>query len=372
MSPALRLLCLSTLLTVGGFAAVQPLAVTVMETQGLSATTTGLLLAMIFGGVLVLAPFQPKLVKRFGAMQTYQTGKLIAALGFAVCAWSQVPWLWAGALLLLGLGGALTWPLTDSLIASEAPLDKKGAWMGLFQSGMGLAFALGPFISAVLATRPGTVFLGAASVCVLSSVPLLGRRFHPTAEEDEEGLRTTWRSAAGFAVVAFLGGVCENGAHTAGTLAALALGWRESAAIALAGVIGGGAFIAQYPLGRVADRIGVRQVLLLGLAVQALSLAALPLVAWWQPLLWMLGFVWGGSGGCLYTQAMTGAAQVFKGTRLVAATTIMVISFTIGGVVGPVLGGCAVDISPVSGVVWVFVPLALAGWVVTYFQKAVR
>ena len=74
MNPTLRLICMSTLFTVFGFAGVQPLAVDVMETQGLGPTTIGLLSALIFGGVLMLAPFQPALV---GMLQGEFIGAMI-------------------------------------------------------------------------------------------------------------------------------------------------------------------------------------------------------------------------------------------------------------------------------------------------------
>ena len=46
MNKTLRLLCLSTLVSLGGFAGVQPLAVTVMERQGLGPAQIGLLSAL--------------------------------------------------------------------------------------------------------------------------------------------------------------------------------------------------------------------------------------------------------------------------------------------------------------------------------------
>lgn len=371
MNSSLRLLCLSTLLAIFGFAGVQPLAVTLMEQQGLGATEIGLLSALIFGGVLVLAPFQPALVGRFGAMRSYQAGKFMATLGFVGCAGATSPWAWAGGMLLLGFGGALTWPLTDSLLASEAPPEKKGAWLALFQTGMGLAFALGPFVSAALVAWPRAVFLGAAAVCALSSIPLLGRRL-PAPVDDDDGGFGVWRSAAGLALIAFLGGLFENGMHTVGTLVALASGWSGAAAVALPGVIAVGALVIQYPLGHVADRRGTRGVLLLSLAGLVLSVVALPLMSLWPPLLWILGFWWGAADGCLYTLAMTGTAQDFPVRQVASVTTLMVISYTVGSVIGPVLGGFAVDAGTLWGVVAAFGPLALLGWFITLRRRTAR
>ncbi len=374
MKLSLRLLCLSTLVSVGGFAGVQPLAVTVMEQQGLGAAAIGLLSGLIFGGVLLLAPFQPGLAVRFGAMRTYQAGKLLAVLGFTGCAWATTPWLWALALLLLGFAGALTWPLTDTLIATEAPAARKGAWLGLFQAGMGIAFAAGPFAAAVFATSPHTVFFAAAILAALTSVPLIGQTLPSVAEDsaDAGGFAAAWRSASGLALIAFLGGLFENGTHTAGTLVALARGWSGPAAVSLCGVMAVGSFVIQRPLGRAADRHGTRGVTLRGLAILALSLAVLPLVQVWPALLWVLGLVWGGASGCLYTLAMTGTAQGVPERQVAAATTLMVLGYTLGSALGPVVGGLAVDVAPLAGVAWVFGALAVAGWVFVVTQKPTR
>ncbi len=371
MKNTLYLICASTLVSICGFAGVQPLAVTLMERQGLGPAQIGLLSALIFGGVLVLAPFQPALTARYGVMRTYQAGKTLVVLGFAGCAWAHSAGGWAAAFLLLGLGGALTWPLTDTLLAEQAPPDRKGAWLGLFQAGMGLAFALGPLVSAGLARHPREVFLGAAALAGLSSLPLWGQRctIPAAGTDDEAGYREVWMSAAGFVGVAFLGGLFENGTHTVGVLVALGLDWPGAAAVALPGVMAFGSFAVQYPLGRTADRYGTREVLLGGLAVLALSMAVLPLVAQWHPLLWFIALAWGVAGGCLYTLAMTGSAQRFSARQVAAATTLVVLGYTLGSAAGPVIGGFALDAASLRGVAWAFGAMALLGGAFAYRKK---
>ncbi len=355
-------LCLSTLLTIAGFAGAQPAEITVMKEQGLSEGVVGIITSLVYAGVLCMAPFQPWLAARYGTVLIYQAGKLLAACGFASLALAHVPWVWALATLVIGMGAGLTWPVTDSLLATFAPEDKKGAWMGLFQTGMGAAFAVGPFVASALG--PQTMFYLAAATSVASSLPLIGRKAEVAHEDDTgatDGLLEVLRMAPELPLLAFIGGFFENSTHTAITLSALGLSWAENAAIALAGVIGAGAFVIQYPIGRLADKRGPRLVIIGALGILIASSLPLPLGRAVPELLWVIAFLWGAAGGCLYTMAMTGMAQRFTGMRVLTATTLMVMSYTVGGLVGPTAGGFAVQNSILWGPLVLFIVTALLG-----------
>ena len=361
MVRSLLWLCLSTLLTIAGFAGALPAAATVMEGQGMSAGVIGVITSLVYAGVLCMAPFQPRLARRFGAVPAYQMGKVLSACGFMSLALAHSAWMWSLATLFIGLGAGLTWPVTDSLVASFAPEDKKGAWMGLFQTGMGAAFALGPFIAATL--KPNAMFVAAAITGVASSLPLIGRRaeVQRDASGGNEGLWEVLRMAPELPVLAFIGGFFENGTHTAATLSALAMSWTGAGAISLAGVIGAGAFVVQYPIGRLADGRGAGRIIGITLWIMIASCLLLPLCRTAPSLLWGVAFVWGAAGGCLYTLAMTGMAQRFSGTKVLTATTLMVMSYTVGGISGPAVAGYAVEISPLLGPMVLFVVASLLG-----------
>lgn len=361
MVRSLLWLCLSTLLTIAGFAGALPAAATVMERQGLSSGVIGVITSLIYAGVLCMAPFQPRLALRFGAVPAYQMGKLLSACGFAGLALAQSAWMWSLATLFIGLGAGLTWPVTDSLVASFAPEDKKGAWMGLFQTGIGAAFALGPFIAAAL--KPNAMFIIAAVTSVASSLPLIGRRaeIKRDASGGNEGLWEVLRMAPELPVLGFMGGFFENGTHTAITLSALALSWTSAGAIALAGVIGAGAFVAQYPIGKLADGRGAGRMIVVTLWIMIAGCLLLPMGRSVPAVMWIIAFVWGAAGGCLYTLAMTGMAQRFSGSKVLTATTLMVMSYTIGGISGPAVAGYAVEWSPLLGPMALFIVASLLG-----------
>jgi MFS family permease len=356
-------LCLSTLLTIAGFAGALPTVATVMEKQGFGSGVIGVITSLVYAGILCMAPFQPTLAKRFGAVPTYQMGKLLSACGFIGLSFAHAAWMWSLATLFIGFGAGLTWPVTDSLIASFAPADKKGAWMGLFQTGMGAAFALGPFLAAMLALNPNAIFITAAVTSVVTSLPLIGRRaeVQRDASGEKESLWEVFRMAPELPVLGFIGGFFENGTHSAVTLSALALKWGENGAIALAGVIGAGAFVAQYPVGRFADQRGSQRVIAITLWIMIAGSLLLPLSNALPLMLWIVAFVWGAAGGCLYTLAMTGMAQKFSGMRVLKATTLMVMSYTVGGISGPAVAGYAVEWSTLLGPMALFTVASLLG-----------
>lgn len=361
MIQSLIWLCVSTLLTIAGFAGALPAAATMMERQGISAGVIGVITSFVYAGVLCMAPFQPGLARRFGAVPTYQMGKALSACGFIGLSMAQAEWMWAAATLCIGLGAGLTWPVTDSLVASFAPEDKKGAWMGLFQTGMGAAFALGPFIAA--AVNPSAMFITAAVTGVATSLPLIGRSAEIKRDPSgaKEGLWDVLRMAPELPILAFIGGFFENGTHTAITLSALALTWQASGAIALAGVIGAGAFVVQYPIGKLADARGAHRIIVVTLLIMIASCIPLPMGREVPSLLWIIAFIWGAAGGCLYTLAMTGMAQRFTGAKVLTATTLMVMSYTVGGISGPAVAGYAVEWSPLMGPMILFTVASLLG-----------
>jgi hypothetical protein len=72
-----------------------------------------------------------------------------------------------------------------------------------------------------------------------------------------------------------------------------------------------------------------------------------------------LGAGAGVAGGGLYTVAMIDIGHRHQGVALVSATSVLVMSYTLGGMMAPALGGVALQWSPQ----WGF-PVLLAAWAV--------
>jgi hypothetical protein len=57
-------------------------------------------------------------------------------------------------------------------------------------------------------------------------------------------------------------------------------------------------------------------------------------------------FVWGGAGGTLYTMAMTDIGSREKGITLVNSTAVLVLTYTLGGLIASGISGALIDWSP--------------------------
>ncbi|MEZ5702954.1 MAG: hypothetical protein R3E42_14935 [Burkholderiaceae bacterium] len=62
-----------------------------------------------------------------------------------------------------------------------------------------------------------------------------------------------------------------------------------------------------------------------------------------------VAFVWGGAGGCLYTMVMIDIGSREQGITLVNSTAVLVLSYTLGGVLAPAVGAAALQWAPVLG-----------------------
>jgi len=76
-------------------------------------------------------------------------------------------------------------------------------------------------------------------------------------------------------------------------------------------------------------------------------------------LLWPLLFFWGGTMYGFYTQGIALLGETYPVDELGAANTVFVMAYCAGGVIGPSLGGLAMDVWKPQGFI-VFVSLASA------------
>jgi MFS family permease len=131
--------------------------------------------------------------------------------------------------------------------------------------------------------------------------------------------------------------------------------------------------MAALPAGMVADRFaspaqGRRAMMAVLAAVILLSAFASPWVAHMTWLLWPMVFLWGGCGGALYTLAMTDIGAREKGLTLVNSTAVLVLTYTLGGLVASAISGALIDWSPNLAFPLMLIAVAAIGFAALRYQ----
>jgi MFS family permease len=329
---------------------VTPLAAVLLTEAGASPALVGLYAATVWTAALLVAPATPWLAGLVGgayALHRIAVGVGAAALVGLALGPPLPLWFLLGA--VLWMGSCLSWTTADAIAAALAPAGQEGRALGLYQTFVSAAIGGGP--AALLLT--GVVqeaFLASAAILLLGL--LLGARLRDPPNAVPRRMRLSGvrlqpvlRVMAAPAGAAALCGALEAAAGSVFPVQGLALGLTALAAASITIASGFGNVLAQYPVGRAADRFGTHRALL-GCAV-AVALASLlwPLLApGWG--IWPVLALWGGAAGAIYTLGMVRAVQRFAGPARAFGMAGLNTAYLLGGAIGAPAAGLVLDTAP--------------------------
>ncbi|MGH6879366.1 MAG: MFS transporter, partial [Hypericibacter sp.] len=120
----------------------------------------------------------------------------------------------------------------------------------------------------------------------------------------------------------------------------------------------------QYPAGWLADKFTAPRLVRIVTFVAAIGALLLPLVADSALALSIHCFLWGGLVGVLYTLTLIELGRNFQGDLLLAGNAAFTVGWGLGGVLGPPLGGAAMQFLGPAGLpaelFFIFAALSLA------------
>lgn len=351
----------ATTLMVVAFAMTTPVLAVLLQQAGHGTAFIGAFAMVPFLMVGLLMPVVPRVLARWGKLRCYRAGavlELAGGLGFAL---GDGAGAWVLSSVVGGLGAAVMWNATEALLAEEAPPVMRGRVMGLYQTALGAALALGPFLPGLLRLGAGTaLWLGVGLLAGCLVLALTARAHAP--HERPLAHTGTWqalRAVPWLALLAFSGGVFEAGLGAVSAAHASATGMDLRAAASVAGAIGVGSFLLQYPAGWAADRFAVRRVFTVAACALLAASAGIAFADRAPWLLWVCGLVWGGVGGALYTLTMVQVAHAFAGRATAGGAAAMITGYTWGGTLGPVASGTTLQGAGTTGLATLLGALAL-------------
>ena len=378
----------STFLELVGVFMLSPLLLLTLKNSGLTTATAGLFAACSWVGMLAVMPLVSAITRRLGRRQALWLAAaipLVATSGFLITDRLAV---WFVLQMLAGMAGGLRWVLAEAAVAEFAPPGQRGRAVGLFETMVGMTFVLGPALLASLGADLRLTLwlvLGLMAAALLLSLWIPPLPLPPDETHVKAGPQGLWRALQAHPVVmvvGLVGGFFESGLSSLLPLYGLALALSPAQAALLVSASGLGSSLMMLPAGMLADRMShhpqqrwgnqsaARRTLMRGCALLTLAAtAAVPWVAQHPLLAWPVVFMWGGAGGCLYTLAMIDIGEREAGLALVNSTAVLVMSYTLGGVLAPALGGWALQGSASTGFAALLLTAAALGVAVLHARR---
>jgi len=345
-----------------------PLTSIVLEQRGVSVVAIGLNATIYSLAVLLVGPFFPSIIQRTGMLRAMIAGALLSGI-FVFGLWIEESlWYWYLLRFFLGVTGGMHWVSSEAWINVMAPEHKRGRIVGAYTTIWSMGIATGPVLLKIIGVDGAMPFVISGLIMGGAAIPLLLVPRVDQANLPPRQYRVLQMAyVAPVATVAgFISGFLETAVLALLPIYGMRSGIETAAALTMVSVFAVGSFVWQPFVGWVVDKVSFKTVALL---VAVVSVIVVPLVHinLQLPLLTgVLLFFWGGSVGAFYTLGMVNIGQVFKGADLTAASSMFVMAYTLGMVVGPLIGSTSMHFAGPVGLLVVmglapliFIPLVL-------------
>jgi MFS family permease len=329
-----------------------PLIAMVLSRAGSSALAVGAVTAASLIAVILCGPLYPRLIGRMGLKRSVivgiSTGALV--LAFMPAASGVAPWVCFRFVTGCALG--LSWIASEIWLNMVSGEEQRGTVMGIYGTVFSVGIIGGPILLEFTGTEGWRPFVLGALCLLATLVPLMmlkGTETDAGARPPLVDLVRAVRFAPIVMLAAVVAGLVESADLALLPLFGLHAGLHERAALFLVTVFMAGNVVLQMPIGLLADRCGRRTVLAGCAVASALGPLLLPVCLDAPVWLGLLLFLWGGTLYAFYSQGIALLGEQFPQAELAAANTVFVMVYCAGGVIGPSLGGFAMDRWPQAG-----------------------
>ena len=305
--------------------------------ENLPTWQVGIVSSSYFTGNLVGAMVTGGLIKRFGFNRSYYLATLLFALGCASLGLMVDVWSWVISRFIGGIGCAMIWVVVESALMCSGTTRNRGRLLAAYMMVSYIGTVLGQFAVSQLPTALVSVLPWATALVLAAILPLLFTQIvsHSPVQQETTSVSMMLRMREARLGVhgCIISGIVLGSLYALMPLYLNHQGLNDSeigfwmAVMISAGVVG------QWPIGRLADKYG-RLFVLRG-QVFAIIVACVGMFshAAMAPALCILG----AAGFTLYPVAMAWACEKVTHQQLVAMNQALLLSYTTGSLLGPLL-----------------------------------
>jgi MFS family permease len=323
-----------------------PLMALVLERGGASSFEIGAVTSISTLAVMLCGPLYPSAIRRLGLRRAIILGIAVSTAMLFVMPWLPGFQGWLVLRFVTGCALGLEWIASEIWLNRLSTDESRGTVMAAYATVFAAGVMAGPLLLQITGTSGWRPFAVGALCLALTALPLLAAR-GGSAGDAGPPERLQWlriaRAAPTVMLAALIAGLVESAYVSLLPVFALLRGLDERSSLLLVTVFLAGNVILQLPIGRLGDRIGRQRVLALCAGVCVVGPIVLSAVMGVPWLVWPLLLLWGGTMYGFYTQGIALLGESYAHAELADANTVFVLVYCAGGLVGPSIGGLAMD-----------------------------
>ena len=346
-----RSLLLSIFMLMAGSGFLATLISLRLNRAGSGTMTIGIVATAYFGGLIIGSLRAGGIVRRVGHIRAFAAFvALLSASTLSYALWTQ-PLFWMLLRLIDGICVAGVFVCLESWLNDRAEPEMRGSVLAAYMVALYSGQAIGQLLLGASGSLPAIPFQIASILISLAIIPLCLTRSSAPApvEASAFSIRSllaasplgAWGAVAtGLMLGAFYGMAAVH-------VRRLGLDLAETARFMMIVILGGVAL--QWPLGRLSDRHDRRRVIVGSFAIAALVSVALSMIGVGGLLLMSLGALFGGLSFALYPLCVAHCNDRLLETERVAASGRLVLLYSIGAALGPVLAAGFMTVAGTGG-----------------------
>lgn len=334
--PVLLLLCGLLLLTLA-IAVLNTLVPLWLAHDNLPTWQVGMVGSSYFTGNLLGTLLAGSLIKRLGFNRSYYLASAIFAAGCVGLGVTQGFWSWLTWRFIAGVGCAIIWVVVESALMCSGNARNRGRLLAAYMMVYYVGTVLGQLLVSKVPTSLMAVLPWLTALVLAAMLPLLFTRI-ASPSGNHQARTPVWpmlrlRQARLGVNGCILSGIVLGVLYGLMPLYLNHQGVSDGAIGYWMAVMVSAGILGQWPVGRLADRFGRLPVLRVQVLVVILGAMAMLGNAAMGPTLFILG----AAGFTLYPVAMAWACEKVEQHQLVAMNQALLLSYTIGSLLGPTL-----------------------------------
>ncbi|MFA7745511.1 MFS transporter [Salinicoccus roseus] len=367
-----RFVILSLIVCISGFSQgmLLPLISFILENREVHATLNGLHASGLYIGVLVSALFIEAPLRKYGFRPMIIAGGVIVGISMLLFPVLESIWIWFLLRLLVGVGDNVLHFSTQTWLTQSTPQHKLGrviAFYGLFFS---FGFMIGPKISELVVIWEPLPFV-VSGILTMMGWPLI---FLLKGAEDampvDSGTPITlfntfrnFKAVLATSWIAFLFpmlfGIFEASLNSNFPVFAVRNGFTISDITWILPAFSFGAILLQVPIGALGDRVGRSRLITVLLALGGVTFLFMELYSSSFAMLVVLFILAGVFVGSMYSLGISYMTDITPKSNLPAGNLMAGIMFSLGSIIGPVIGGYIITVSD-GNYYFIFFTIAIA------------